>query len=77
MKRKRKNLIRKRILTYLNSAASPFDLMTIPMRPMSMDQMADMGAAPPVMEKGDAFAYHCAIHGATDGVGMSGTVTVI
>ena len=41
----------KRLLTYLNSAASPFELMTVPPRPMSEAQMAAMGMAAPVMEK--------------------------
>src|SRR6266849_4339709 len=35
----------KRILKYLNDAASPFDLMHVPIRPMSSEQMADMGPA--------------------------------
>ena len=33
----------KRILTFINNAGSPFDLMKSPVRPMSADQMADMG----------------------------------
>lgn len=33
----------KRILRYLNDAASPFDLMHIPTPPISAEQMADMG----------------------------------
>ena len=41
----------KRILKYLNDAASPFDLMHVPIRPMSSEQMADMGQARARMDK--------------------------
>ncbi len=35
----------RRILKFINDAGSPFDLMNIPVRPMSAEQMADMGPA--------------------------------
>ena len=41
----------KRILRYVNDAASPFDLMTMPVRPMSAEQMAQMGSGATEMDK--------------------------
>ena len=52
----------KRVLRYLNDAASPFDLMKVPTRPMSVEQMADMGhdqaTMPPQPELMDAASAH-------------------
>src|SRR5947208_273942 len=41
----------KRVLQYLNNAASPFDLMRLPARPMSAEQMAGMGDVAAAMHK--------------------------
>src|SRR5947207_15902534 len=41
----------KRVLKYINEAASPFDLMHAPLRPMSADQMADMDQTRDKMHK--------------------------
>ena len=41
----------KRILKFINNAGSPFDLMNTPVRPMSVEQMGDMGPGDAQMQK--------------------------
>src|SRR5712691_10519396 len=41
----------KRIVKFINDAGSPFDLINIPIRPMSAEQMADMGPGETSMHK--------------------------
>ena len=41
----------KRILKFINDAGSPFDLMNTPVRPMSVEQMGDMGPGDAQMQK--------------------------
>lgn len=41
----------KRILNFINNAGSPLDLMKVPVRPMSADQMADMEPGDAGMQK--------------------------